>query len=35
MLVQCLSNIVTGNDALRKEIWNLYMSQPEEQSLLM
>ncbi|KZT63130.1 hypothetical protein DAEQUDRAFT_734174 [Daedalea quercina L-15889] len=35
MLVQTLSNMVTGNDALMARLWKTYMTLPEEQLILL
>lgn len=35
MLVQALSNLVTANEALTQQLWDLYMDLPEEKSILM
>lgn len=35
MLVQTLSNLVTGNDPLIAKLWKLYLTLPEEQLVLL
>ena len=35
MLVQTLSNLVTGNQDLLDQFWGVHMELPEEQSILM
>lgn len=35
MLVQTLSNLVTGNERLTKRIWANYMSLPVQELVLM
>ncbi|KZT01323.1 uncharacterized protein LAESUDRAFT_664148 [Laetiporus sulphureus 93-53] len=35
MLVQALSNLVTGNEPLLQNIWKMYLSLPEEQLILL